>query len=439
MSVRKRAYSALAEAAGIEWKGHLEIRDTPFGKTGKLSLDLNVTGPKAILLSCFKFLPRGGEPIIIDSISKTIEPHQRFYREYPVDLSAVDFQPETGDSLLFSVEAVIDNVSLALYLPYREFDEREVGLTILPGYAFLEPFTEDQLTALAQPFDWQLRSTKPYASELTGTIKLDNPDGIVVGTFDENVFMPVGITSKCIDIHLAAGRSIGFNRRTVKVSLVVGGQTVAQTQADVQVIRCKIPDTRDIALIPGPDGRAEDFLRLTRASFQPLTTRGVMRAPLDAYDLVVIGSDADKYYDILRGTRDRLRHFVNNGGDVVIFGQGFDWPHDLFEFSVYPARISADRQLHFTHQDHSILNFPYKIDIIKLARGIAGTTSLHPAIIDGGAEIVSAGELGSYLQVVKIGDGYVVYCGLPLFEMAANLDVEAIHLLANILNVGYGK
>lgn len=65
--------------------------------------------------------------------------------------------------------------------------------------------------------------------------------------------------------------------------------------------------------------------------------------------------------------------------------------------------------------------------------------SLDNAVHDANAEIVSAWELGSYLQVVKIGDGYVVYCGLPLFDMAAGLNVEAIHLLANILNVGYGK
>ncbi len=439
ISLRKRTYAALAEAVGIDWQGHLEIRDTPFGKTGKLSLDLTVTGPKEIELSYFKFLPQGKDPIIVDSISKMLEPHQRFYREYPVDISAIDVRPETGDSLLFAVEAIVDRVPLALYLPYREFADRDVGLTFLPGYAFLEPFTEGQLTALAQPFDWQLRITKPYASELTGTISLDNPEGIVVGSFNENVFMPIGITSKYVDIHLAAGRSIGFDRRTVKASLVVGGQAVARTESDVRVVRCEIPDTRDIGFVPDTDGRLEDFLRMSRSSFQPLTTRGLMRATLEAYDIIVIGSNADEYYDILRGTRDRLREFVDNGGDIVIFGQGFDWPHDLFEFSIYPARTSSDKQLHFAHQDLSILNFPYKIDIDALAKGISGTTSLYPAIIDGGAEIVSAGELGSYLQVVKIGDGYVVYCGLPLFEMAAELDVEAIHLLANILNVGYGK
>jgi hypothetical protein len=28
----------------------------------------------------------------------------------------------------------------------------------------------------------------------------------------------------------------------------------------------------------------------------------------------------------------------------------------------------------------------------------------------------------------------MIYCGLPLLEMVAELDLEAIHLIANILN-----
>jgi len=30
--------------------------------------------------------------------------------------------------------------------------------------------------------------------------------------------------------------------------------------------------------------------------------------------------------------------------------------------------------------------------------------------------------------------GQMIYCGLPLLEMVAQLDLEAIHLVANILN-----
>jgi hypothetical protein len=38
------------------------------------------------------------------------------------------------------------------------------------------------------------------------------------------------------------------------------------------------------------------------------------------------------------------------------------------------------------------------------------------------------------LSVSRLGDGQVIYCGLPLLEMVAELNIEAIHLLANVLN-----
>jgi hypothetical protein len=281
--------------------------------------------------------------------------------------------------------------------------------------------------------------TKPYASELDGKIRIENPGGIVVGTFDENVRMPKGITSKYIDIHLAAGRSIEYDLRTVKAYLTVGGQTVAETEGDVRVVRCGIPDTRDIAFIPDPDGRLEDFLRLARTSFQPFTPHSLVRAPLDAYDVIVIGSNAGDYYDILRGVRDRLREFVRNGGEIVIFGQGFGWPHDLFDFPIYPAKTAGAAAADIVEKNHPLLSDPYPVNGGNLCETADVTSDLYPAIIGGGTELVSAGELGSYLQVVKISEGHVVYCGLPLLEVAADLNIDAIHLLANILNFGHGS
>jgi len=436
-ALNRKAFLAATEALGIDWTGHLETRDTPFGPASKLTLDLTVTGPRTIELAYFKFHPHDRDAVIVDSIFQDIQPHQRFYRKYPVDLDDIDVTDETGDSLLFSVEVIVDRTAFNLYLPYRGFADEEVGLAFLPGYAFLSPFTSDEFTALAQPFDWQLRVTKPYASELSGKIIIDNPDGIVVGSYDENIFMPKGITSKYIDIHLAAGRSIKYDLRTVRAYLTVGGQRVAETGADVRVIRCNIPETRDIAFIPDPEGRLEDFLRLARASFQPFTPHSLIRAQLDAYDVIVIGSNADEYYDVLRATRDRLREFVRNGGEIVIFGQGFGWPHDLFEFSIYPAEKIGGKTIDVSGPSHTLMNDPYAINGGNLIAGVKPEYERYPAVIGGGTEIVSAGELGSHIKVVKVGEGYIVYCGLPLLEMTADLDVEAIHLLANIVNLGH--
>jgi hypothetical protein len=38
------------------------------------------------------------------------------------------------------------------------------------------------------------------------------------------------------------------------------------------------------------------------------------------------------------------------------------------------------------------------------------------------------------LSVTKLGEGQIIFCGFPLVEMISELNIEAIHFLANILN-----
>ncbi len=86
---------------------------------------------------------------------------------------------------------------------------------------------------------------------------------------------------------------------------------------------------------------------------------------------------------------------------------------------------------------HLILKNPYAINVSDLAGAVPQASTAYPAIVGSGTEIISAGELGSYLKVSRIGDGYVIYCGLPLLELTAQLNVDAIHLLANVIDFGH--
>jgi len=436
-NLKRKNFMAIEEAAGIHWRGNLEIRETPFGETGKLTLDLDLTGPREIELSYFKFHTENGETVIIDSLSKVILPHQRFYREYPIDLSQIDFTEASGDSNLFSIEVIVRGLSLDLYVPFSAYDEENLSITFLPGYTFLKPFTEDQYTSLAQPFDWQLLVTKPYGSELDGRIIIDNPDGIVVGSFNDRIFMPRGVTARYFDIYFAAGRSIGYDLKKIGASLEVGGQVVAQTSAPVRIVRCEIPETRDIAFIPDKEGKLEDFLRISRVSFRPLTQRSLIRATLNAYDLMIVGESADDYYEIFERIQNRLNEYLRNGGDILILGQSVNWPFDIFEVPIYASKALSPPPPRVADKNHPLLNEPYTIDTDRLLNSFPAGVATYPAVVNGGREIISAGELGSYLRVVHINDGYVIYCGLPLLEMAAELNVEAIHLIANLLNFGH--
>ncbi|MHC4501282.1 MAG: hypothetical protein ACYS21_19480, partial [Planctomycetota bacterium] len=58
-----------------------------------------------------------------------------------------------------------------------------------------------------------------------------------------------------------------------------------------------------------------------------------------------------------------------------------------------------------------------------------GTAVLAPA------EKVFVTPTGAVLlSVSRLGEGQVIFCGLPLIEMISRLELEAIHLFANILN-----
>ena len=436
--LQAKSLNAFKSLAGIECRSELTIKDTPLGEAARLLLDVEVNGPKSTELSYFRYHEAGFPAVIIDSISRIIEPHQRFYRIYPVNLNNIRIDNRPGDTLLFSIEVIVDGIKIEIPVPYREYSYAEVNVEFLPGYSFLSPFTEDQLTSLAQPFDWQVMITKPYGMELKGKLDINNPDGIVVGSYDENIDIPAGLTRKYMNIYLAAGRSIGYDIKTVSASLIVGGREEARAYADVRVVRCQIPETRDFALVPDSGGVLEDFMRMAHTSFIPFTRQGLIRAPLEAYDAIIIGPDAEQYWTRLRSARERLRQFVYDGGEVIIFGQGFGFPADLFEFSINSSHISAAPAGQLNVKEHQILKYPYNINLTQLLGNAAGRDA-WPARVGDGAEIVSAGEPGGYLYVTKVGEGYVIYCGLPLMEMAAELDVETIHFLANILNFGHGE
>lgn len=437
--IKYKTSLAVSDAVGVDWSGNLVLRDTPFGKSGKLHLELDLSGPLPVELSYFRFHPKGRRPIIIDSISTIIQPHQKLFRKYPISFDKIDLTEVKSDSISFSVELVVEGLSMDLFVSYDELGSEDITIEWLPGYAILSPFKEGDITALAQTFDWQIKITKPYDMEFTGRLDIDNPGAIVVGSYKKDITIPVGVTTEYRDIYLAAGRSIGYDVETVTARLNSGGKTVASTSADVRIVRSQIPDTRDIAFIPDTDGQLEDFLRMANVSFKPFTEHSLVRASLEAYDLIIIGEDAADYFGVLRSVNSRFRQFVKNGGDVLILGQSFGWPYDMFTFPVYSSKNSGPVASVVKDGTHRILTSPYKIHTAQLLAAMPPDRPTWSAMIEDGNEVISAGEHGSYLQVSTIGDGRVIYCGLPLLDMAEKLDVEAIHLLTNLLNFGHGN
>jgi hypothetical protein len=433
-----RSFAALKEAIGVTWNTRLFVRDTPFGEAAKLRLDLRVEGPQSIELSYFHAHPDDTTRITVDSVSQIIEPHQSFVREYLVPLEDLLGENKSRTDLRFSVEVIVDNQAIDFTVPNAAGAAEQIQLAFLPGHTFLEPFSEDNIEALVQPFDWQVMVAKPYGVPFSGRLDVKTPDGIVVGSFDDAVTMPGSVTRRYMDLHLAAGRSIGYDVKEVSADLLSEGQVVASAKARVRVIRCKIPETRDFAFVADDQGQLEDFLRMADVSFQPFTTRSLVRAMLDAYDCLIIGERAKPYYQTLSAVSDRLRDFVEHGGELLIFGQTVSWPDNILPFPLIPSEALKVSLQAPEAAGHPLLQVPYTISVEKLLNRVQNVGPLYPVLFSGGQEIIGAGEQGSLIEVRQIGEGYVIYCGLPLLQLAGELDVEAVHLLANLLNFGHG-
>jgi len=437
--IQQKAFWALNEALDLDWRGRMEIRKTPNDRIAKLTVDLNLNGAQPVQLSHLKLREPSKVPVVIDSILETVLPHQRFCREYLLDANTFNLGAAAADSFQLLFGMTVEGVSLELPVPLVGYAHENLSISFLPGYTFLPPFTENQLTALVQQFDWQMVITKPYGEAFDGQLNIITPDGVVVGTYEKRISMPSEMTRKYLNVYLAAGRSMGYDLKTVKATLVADDKVLANAEADVRVIRCEIPDTRHIAFVPDREGRLEDFLRLSKSSFQPLTPYGVVRANLDAYGVIIIGPGATEYYDLLRANGDRLKQYLVNGGEVLILGQTFGWPNGIFESPILADELVGFQPAEVTKPNHSILNSPYKINIDFINDMLKDVGHANPAIINGGTEIVSADKLGSYLRVIKVGDGHIIYCGLPILEMAAKLNVDAVHFLANLIDFGHGQ
>jgi hypothetical protein len=60
--------------------------------------------------------------------------------------------------------------------------------------------------------------------------------------------------------------------------------------------------------------------------------------------------------------------------------------------------------------------------------------AVAPAVVAPSERVFVTPSGAALLSVSRFGDGQVIFCGLPLLEMVADLNLEAIHLFANILN-----
>jgi hypothetical protein len=174
---------------------------------------------------------------------------------------------------------------------------------------------------------------------------------------------------------------------------------------------------------------------MSGAGFQPLTDRALQTADLDMYNIIAIGSGAFREYPSLRMVKSRLNDFVRHGGSIVIFGQPTDWPRDLLPMELTPAsdRLTGTEIVNRI-PTATLLSKPYNISDRILFESIPQKRVIASAIVSPAEIVYVTPNGGALLSVTRLGNGQIIYCGLPLLEWVSTLNIEAIHLFANLMN-----
>ncbi|MCK4462488.1 MAG: hypothetical protein KAW46_11830, partial [candidate division Zixibacteria bacterium] len=82
-----RAERAALDAVGLSWEGRISLRDSPHGPKAKVMMAVSVDGPSDVTLTSVEFHPPGkAAAVILDSVPRTIAPHQSYVRQYLVDI-----------------------------------------------------------------------------------------------------------------------------------------------------------------------------------------------------------------------------------------------------------------------------------------------------------------------------------------------------------------
>ncbi|HUV30905.1 MAG TPA: hypothetical protein VMY05_07460 [Acidobacteriota bacterium] len=434
--LRDRAQRAVLHEVGMNWQGEIVLRDSPHGPKLKFRASLSVDGPQEIVLSQVRFHPYWDTvPEVLDSAQHTVEPHQSFVREYLIDVDRARLEAQMPESLLFTAELAYGRLPLAVSSTVPIWEAPDLDVRFQPDFHLIQPFARLNVDKVVASMNWKVVITKPR--HYYGIVKLDlvTPRGVFAGAYRQELQLDKGHTQQTVRIPFSVSNLFELGIHEQIVSLSVDGRQVAVDTGRIRIASCRIDDKVKVGFLPDTTGLLEDILRMTDAAFQPLTDRSLLTADLDAYNVIIIGSGALRDYPSFRRIKGRVEDYLRYGGSLVVFGQPGDWPEGVLPVSLVPAQESVDgSELLNRISQARILIQPHAINESDLLAAFARRRHVSAAIV-APAECVYVTPTGAtLLSVSRLGDGQIIYCGLPLIEMISELNLEAIHLFSNMLN-----
>lgn len=433
--IRKAEICAL-DMVGLEWEGSIAVDETPHGPALKFTAVVSAAGPKEINLNGIRFHPFWDTATVaLLNQPLPIKPHQNFVREFYIDIDRKYLESENSDSLRFSIEITYGQIPLVFTSSVPVWEAPELRVDLEPDFYFIKPFPKLDIDKVVSSVNLKLVVTKPPEYQGTVTIEFSPPRGMFAGVYTKEMKLEKGDITETLRVPFTISNLFELGTQTMSVDLLSGGHVIASDTGLIRVAACEVPDTRQIGFMPDTLGQLEDILRMIEADFRPLTDRSLITGDLDAYDVILIGSGSYRDYPSLTRISDRIENYIRGGGSVIVFGQPEDWPSGVVPFSLQPTVEAVDKD-HITNRipGANVLSRPYPISENNLLSHFFKRREVTPAVVAPSERVFVTPSGATLLSVSRLGDGQMIYCGLPLMEMIQKLDIDAIHLFANLMN-----
>lgn len=431
-----KARLAVLDEIKVDWSGGIVRRDSPHGPKLKFRAALAVNGPQEVELSYIRFHPYWDNSVVVlENQSRKVLPHQAFMREYLVDIDKSHLESKFPDSLRFTAEIVYSNLSLPINTVVAVRDIPSLSVKFEPDFHFVPPVARVDIDQVVSSMNLKAVITKPNDYAGTVTLSLKTPRGLFAGAYKTTWELTTGRTSETVRIPFSVSNLFEQGIQEQVIELSTEGITLDADTSLIRIASCDISDKVNVGLFPDSAGLLEDILRMTSVRYLPITERALVTADLDAYEMLMIGAGALRRYPDIAGAKDRLEDYLRHGGSLLIFGQPNDWPEGLLPVSFVPTteRISKD-QVSVRLPEGRVVSEGYKIDFASLLAYFDRERLVSPAVMAPSELVIVTKSGAGLLSLSRIGEGQIIYCGLPLTEMIAGLNLEAIHLLANLLN-----
>lgn len=434
--LEKRAEKAISHAAGLYWDGRATLRDSPHGPRLKFTASLSNAGTVPIELASIKFLPYwSGEAIDLQTESRIIDPGQSYVREYLIDAEPSRFEASQPESLTFATTLVLAEIPFEMYTSLPVNESLPLSIRFDPDYFFVDPSARTDVDRVVESLNWKAIITKPSSYDGLVHITLETPRGMFAGAYRQDIMLEEGVRQETLEIPFTLSRLFEMGLQSQTIRMTADGVTLAADTGWIRAVACKMPQSLSIAFLPDTSGALEDVLRMSGATHRPLTERTLQVGDLYGYNVIVLGSGCFRKQPNLRQYKDRFEQFVRGGGSLVVMGQPEDWP-----IGALPVSFVSTPQKLMREDISSLLRFanvlskPYQINLSDLLAWYDELRPAAPADIAPSERVLVTPEGSTLLSVSRFGEGQIIYCGLPLTDMVADLNIEAIHLFSNLMN-----